>query len=69
MTSDEELHEFDLTAWEAPPPPADLADAVIARMLGTQVVPIAAPARRRWLVPALAASVLAPRTRASDSCM
>ncbi len=29
--SDDDLHEFDLTAWEVPPPSAPLADAVIAR--------------------------------------
>ena len=28
---------YDLSAWEAPPPPADLADAVIDRMGGTDV--------------------------------
>ena len=32
MSDNDELHEFDLSAWDAPPPPANLADAVIARM-------------------------------------
>src|SRR5258706_12582632 len=57
---DDELDEFDLSAWEAPATP-DLADAVIARMIGTQVTPALpeAPHRRRWLIAGAAAATLA----------
>jgi len=54
---------LDLSAWEAPPPPDGLADAVIARMGGTAVGP-AMPAqddetrRRRWVVIAASAAAV-----------
>ena len=56
MNDDDTLDEFDLSAWEAPPPPADLADAVIDRMGGTQTdVAVAIPVeergpRRAWII-------------------
>ena len=49
---DEDLSTFDLSAWEAPPPPAGLAEAVIARMrepVAATAVEAEAPARRAWL--------------------
>ena len=44
---------LDLSAWEAPPSPDGIADAVIARMDGTVVglaMPEEPPSRKRWLV-------------------
>ena len=61
MGSDDELHEFDLSAWEAPPPPVDLADAVIGRVLGTQIgaaIPPDAAPRRVWRVAAIAVAAV-----------
>lgn len=51
MTDDDVLAAYDLSAWQAPPPPAGLADAVVRRMAAP-----ARPARRVWIV---AASVVA----------
>jgi tetratricopeptide (TPR) repeat protein len=57
------MSDPDFSAWEAPPPPDGLADAVIARMDGTAVGP-AMPAtdppahRRRWVIAASAAAAL-----------
>jgi hypothetical protein len=58
------LEPFDLSAWEVPPPPADLADAVIERLGGTDVG-IAAIAvdeqrapRRGWIIAAAAVAAL-----------
>jgi len=53
-------NDLDFEAWEAPPPPDGLADAVIARMGGTAVglaMPDA-PRRRRWVIAASAATAL-----------
>lgn len=65
MTHDDDtLADIDLTAWEVPPPPAGLADAVLQRMGGTQVdvaLPVettAPPQRRRWLVAGVAAAAV-----------
>src|SRR6478736_4433075 len=44
-----ELKDFDLSAWEVPEPPTDLADSVVARLDGTDItpaVPVEAPKRR-----------------------
>src|SRR5262245_6160210 len=60
---DDQLDDFDLSAWEAPPVAADLADAVIERMGTTDVSivlpidPREAPGRRRWLIAGVAAAV------------
>ncbi len=59
---DDTLAHIDLSAWEAPPAPADLVDAVIDRMGGTAVdvaVPVEGPreSRRFWLVGAAAVAV------------
>jgi hypothetical protein len=55
--------KLDLSAWEAPPPPSNLADAVIARMAGgvTPNITDEAPPRRRrtWLIAGVAAACLA----------
>lgn len=55
-------NDLDFEAWEAPPPPDGLADAVVARMGGTAVglaMPDAdVPRRRRWVIAASAAAVL-----------
>ena len=58
---DDVLKGYDLDAWEAPPVPADLADAVLARLGGTEVgaaVPVetTGPRRRVWLVAGVAAA-------------
>lgn len=56
--------DLDLSAWDAPPPPDGLVDAVIARLGGTAVGPAMPaaddePRRRRWIViTASAAAVL-----------
>ncbi len=63
--SDDELREFDLSAWEAPPPPVDLADSVIARARGgAPALEVAEPARmasrgRQRLIGGLAVVALA----------
>jgi hypothetical protein len=62
MTDDDDLHDFDLSAWDAPPPPAGLADAVLARMHAA--APVAAveeprSARRWWIGGAAVAAVAA----------
>lgn len=53
---------LDLSAWEAPPPPDGLADAVVARMGGTAVGPAMPandePRRRRAIVIAASAAVV-----------
>jgi tetratricopeptide (TPR) repeat protein len=52
---------LDLSAWEAPPPPDGIADAVIARMDGTAVgpaMPEEPPSRKRWLVIATSAAAV-----------
>jgi hypothetical protein len=67
MSNDDDmLADYDLSAWEAPPPPADLADAVINRLGGTDVgisVPVDEhrEPRRVWIIAgvAVAAIVLA----------
>ncbi|HEX5058152.1 MAG TPA: PEGA domain-containing protein [Kofleriaceae bacterium] len=64
MSNDDELAEYDLSAWDAPPPPADLADAVIDRMGGTDVgiaVPVddqPASPRRAWIIAGAAVAAL-----------
>ena len=64
MTEDDELREFDLSAWEAPPPPVDFVDSVIARAReGTPALevdpePPSSRARRR-LIGAAAVAALA----------
>ncbi|MGE5186446.1 MAG: hypothetical protein ACM31C_30530 [Acidobacteriota bacterium] len=60
--SDDELHEYDLSAWEAPPPPPGLADGVLARLRAA--VPVAAVeteprASRRWWIAGVAVGGLA----------
>jgi ferric-dicitrate binding protein FerR (iron transport regulator) len=58
MTDD----DLDLSAWEAPEPRPDLADAVLARMAGTQVVEHVGPVakrRRALLIAGVAAATLA----------
>lgn len=61
--TDELEDKLDLSAWEAPDPPDDLADAVVARMNGTGVVPtvpdVQAPHRRVGLIVGVAAACLA----------
>lgn len=64
--SSEELEDdkLDLSAWDAPEPPENLADAVIARMGGSSVVPRVAddaprPRRRTWMIAGVAAACLA----------
>src|SRR5439155_2162494 len=61
MTTDDDLHEFDLTAWEAPPPPAGLAEAVLAR--ARAAAPVAAlesePRGRRWWIAGAALGAVA----------
>jgi len=59
--SDELEEKLDLSAWEAPEPPDDLADHVLARMAGTGVVPSVpdAPRRRAGLIVGVAAACLA----------
>ena len=52
------MSEIDFSAWEAPPPPDGLADAVIARMAEPEPLPEPTP-RRRWVIAASAAAVLA----------
>jgi hypothetical protein len=52
---DDTLAHIDLSAWDAPPPPANLADAVIERMGSADAgiaVPVEGPTapRRAWLV-------------------
>ena len=65
MNDDDKLDEFDLSAWEAPPPPADLADAVIERMGGTLTdVAVAVPVeergpRRGWIIAGAAVGAIA----------
>ncbi len=57
---DNVLAAFELSAWDAPPPPAGLADTVIDRMRST-AVPVeqhAAP-RRVWIVGGAAVAVIA----------
>jgi ferric-dicitrate binding protein FerR (iron transport regulator) len=67
MSNDDDMLEaFDLSAWEAPPPPADLADGVIDRMGATDEgtdVGLAAVAldhhrapRRGWIIAGAAAA-------------
>jgi hypothetical protein len=61
--SDNKL-DHDLSAWEVPQPPSGLADAVLARMDGTDVVPAVpgeprTPARRTMLIAGVAAACLA----------
>jgi ferric-dicitrate binding protein FerR (iron transport regulator) len=64
VSSDNDELEYDLSAFEAPEPPAGIADAVIARLDGTAVTP-AVPAephsgkRRGWLIAGVAVACLA----------
>ena len=59
--TDDDLHEFDLDAWEAPPPAPGLADAVIARARdGATAAPEPeAPRSRRWWLAAIAGVAVA----------
>jgi hypothetical protein len=63
--TDDELKDYDLSAWEAPPPPDDLADSVIERMGGTDIAaaipvePRETRSRRMLLIGGVAAAVLA----------
>ena len=66
MSADDDDLGIDLDAWEAPPPPRGIADAVLARLQGTNVniavapVEPARPVRRWWLLGGgLAAAALA----------
>jgi hypothetical protein len=63
MTDDDDiLHDYDLSAWEAPPPPATLADAVIARVAdapGAPAIETVERSRRWWLAGVAGASVVA----------
>ena len=52
------MSEIDFSAWEAPPPPEGLADAVVARMAEPEPLPEPAP-RRRWVIAASAVGALA----------
>ncbi|HEY5934029.1 MAG TPA: hypothetical protein VIU61_05335, partial [Kofleriaceae bacterium] len=54
MTDDDSLAAYDLSAWQAPSPPAGLADAVVRRMTQPQ-----RPARRVWVVAACAMAAAA----------
>ena len=76
MSTDDDLHEFDLDAWAPPPPAAGLADAVIARARrdgasASTAVPADAPAfesagGRRSIWPAvLGASLLSASAAAA----
>ena len=64
MSNDDDmLAEYDLSAWDVPPPPADLADSVIDRMGGTDVgiaVPIESgrEPRRVWIIAGVAVAVI-----------
>jgi hypothetical protein len=64
MSNDDDmLADYDLSAWEAPPPPPDLADAVINRLGGTDVgfsVPIDdhREPRRAWIIGGVAVAVI-----------
>lgn len=51
--------DIDFSAWEAPPPPDGLADAVVARMADPEPLPEPVAPRRRWVIAATAAGVLA----------
>ena len=59
------LRDIDLSAWEAPAPRTDLADAVVARMREVAAVSpvtttiVVPPSRRRWLVAGTLAAVCA----------
>jgi hypothetical protein len=63
MTEDDDGVGFDLTAWEAPPPPAGIADAVIARVtapLATTALEADAPRSKKWWIAGgLAATLVA----------
>ena len=64
MNDDDDGVGFDLSAWEAPPPPGGIADAVIAQMRAPDAKPAVEPAptrkRRGWMIaaPLAAASVI-----------
>lgn len=51
--------EIDFSAWEAPSPPEGVADAVVARMAEPEPRPEPVPPKRRWVIAASAAAVLA----------
>ena len=53
------MSEIDFSAWEAPPPPDGLADAVVARMAEPEPQPEPVSTKRRWVIAASAAGVLA----------
>jgi tetratricopeptide (TPR) repeat protein len=58
------LNDIDLSAWDVPEPPDDLADAVVARLGGTDItpaIPEAAPRRRyrALIIGGVAAAVVA----------
>jgi len=62
MRDDDDEVGFDLSAWEAPPPPAELADAIIARVkapLAANAVEAAPPRRSRWWIAGGLAAVIA----------
>lgn len=59
----DELKDIDLSAWDVPDPPEDLADAVVARLGGTDItpaIPVEASKRNRaWLIGGVAVAVVA----------
>jgi tetratricopeptide (TPR) repeat protein len=65
MRDDNKPLDIDLSAWEVPPPRADLADSVVARMREVAAVSpvtttiVVPPSRRRWLVAGGLAAVCA----------
>ncbi len=62
MSDEPENDRLDLSAWEAPPPPAELADQVIARVAGAVVASAPesrAPRRRGWVIASIAVAAIA----------
>ena len=60
----DDLNDIDLSAWDVPEPPDDLADAVVARLGGTDItpaIPEAAPRKRHraLIIGGVAAAVVA----------
>lgn len=59
----DELKDIDLSAWEVPEPPDDLADSVVARLGGTDItpaIPVESPKRNRaLLIGGVAAAIVA----------
>jgi hypothetical protein len=58
---DDDLHDFDLSAWEPPELPAGLADAVVARLHAASPVTLDAEPRasRRWWIAGVAGGAVA----------